>query len=51
MIERLQASGLISKVAIRRYVLGKDVYRLFPITASGLPLVVAQPSERLATSM
>ena len=48
-IERLLTPGSIPKLAMRRCVLGKGTLGLFPPwRRSGLPVVVAQPDERLA---
>ena len=41
----LEHAQLISELAIRRCVLGKESLRLFPIGPSNLPVVVAQPDE------
>ena len=48
VIERLLTPGSIPKLAMRRFVLGKDSLRFFRLGPSTLPVMVAQPDERLA---
>ena len=48
VIERLLTPGSILELAMRRCVIGKNIYAYFPLGSSSLPVVVTQPDERLA---